>query len=208
MPLVTGTPVGNILSQSEIYMEGAPYLYIQDYRAGALNHPDANGYYWNLSGTSTYPIYSLGCIQDVKLTEDVTLNMIRCDTVGDKAAIQKRNFLSVEFTLVSVLPLSITKVLMNMFDSTSVTGKEFVGMSKINNNIFYQVYAPKVYDEVSGYWIMMQLHRCQITGNFTWDMALSGHKITGLKITAFIDETKPANQMFGTLARFDASALP
>jgi len=29
------------------------------------------------------PIYSLGCIQDVKLTEDVTLNMIRCDTVGD-----------------------------------------------------------------------------------------------------------------------------
>jgi len=208
MTIVTGSPLGNILSQEEKYLEGSPYLYIQDYRAGALNHPDANGYYWNLSGTTTYPIYSLGCIQDTKLTEDVTLNMIRCDTVGDKAAIQKRNFLTVEFTLVSVLPLSITRILMNMFDSTVVSGKEFVGISKINNNIFYQLYAPKVYDEVAGYWIMMQLHKCQITGNFTWDMALAGHKLTGIKVTAFIDETKPANAMFGTLARFDQSALP
>ena len=124
MTIATGTPLGNVLSQEEIYLEGSPYLYIQDYRAGALNHPDTNGYYWNLSGTSTYPVYSLGCIQDTKLTEDVTLNMIRCDTVGDKAAVQKRNFLTVEFTLVSALPLAITKVLMNMFDSTAVTGKE------------------------------------------------------------------------------------
>ena len=68
MTIVTGSPIGNILSQEEKYLEGSPYLYIQDYRAGALNHPDANGYYWNLSGTTTYPIYSLGCIQDTKLT--------------------------------------------------------------------------------------------------------------------------------------------
>lgn len=208
MPLVTGTPVGNILSQSEIYMEGAPYLYIQDYRAGTLNHPDANGYYWNLSGTSQYPIYSLGCIQDVKLTEDVTLNMIRCDTVGDKAAIQKRNYLQIEFSLISLLPLSISAVLMNMFNSTTLSGKEYVGISKINNNIFYQIYAPKVYDEVAGYWIMMQLHKCQITGNFTWDMALAGQKLTGIKATAFIDETKPATQMFGVLANFNTTTLP
>lgn len=207
MTIATGTPLGNVLSQEEIYLEGSPYLYIQDYRAGALNHPDTNGYYWNLSGTSTYPVYSLGCIQDTKLTEDVTLNMIRCDTVGDKAAVQKRNFLTVEFTLVSALPLAITKVLMNMFDSTAVTGKEYVGISKINNNIFYQLYAPKVYDDVTSDWIVMQLHKCQITGNFTWDMALSGHKLTGIKVTAFIDETKPANQMFGVLFRSDPSAL-
>jgi len=208
MTIVTGSPLGNILSQEEKYLEGSPYLYIQDYRAGALNHPDANGYYWNLSGTSTYPIYSLGCIQDTKLTEDVTLNMIRCDTVGDKAAIQRRNFLTVEFQLNSLLPLSVTAVLMNMFNSTTVSGKEYVGISKINNNIYYQLYAPKVYDEVAGYWIMMQLHRCQITGNFVWDMALSGHKLTGIKVTALIDETKPANQLFGVLARMDQSALP
>jgi hypothetical protein len=142
------------------------------------------------------------------MTEDVTLNMIRCDTVGDKAAIQRRNFLTVEFQLNSILPLTVTKVLMNMFDSTAVTGKEFVGMSKINNNVYYMLYAPKVYDDVAGYWIMAHFHRCQITGNFTWDMALSGHKLTGIKVTALIDETKPANQLFGTLGRFDLSALP
>jgi hypothetical protein len=208
MTIVTGSPLGNILTQEEKYLEGSPYLYIQDYRATPLNHPDANGYYWNLSGTTAYPVYSLGCIQDVKMTEDVTLNMIRCDTVGDKAAIQRRNFLTVEFQLNSILPLTVTKVLMNMFDSTAVTGKEFVGMSKINNNVYYMLYAPKVYDDVAGYWIMAHFHRCQITGNFTWDMALSGHKLTGIKVTALIDETKPANQLFGTLARFDASALP
>lgn len=208
MPLVTGSPVGNVVSQSEIYLEGSPYLYIQDYRATPLNHPDANGYYWNLSGTTTYPIYSLGCIQDTKLTEDVTLNMIRCDTVGDKAAIQRRNFLTVEFQLNSMLPLSVTKVLMNMFDSTTVTGKEFVGISKVNNNIYWQLYAPKVYDEVAGYWIMAHFHRCQITGNFTWDMNINGHKLTGIKVTALIDETKPSNQLFGVLGNFNTSTLP
>ena len=208
MPLVTGTPVGNILSQEEKYLEGSPYLYIQDYRATPLNHPDANGYYWNLSGTSTYPIYSLGCIQDTKFTDNVTLNMIRCDTVGDKAAIQRRNYIEIDFQLNSLLPLSITRILMKMFDSTVVSGKEYVGVSKINNNIYWMVYAPKVYDEVAGYWVMSHYHRCQVTGNFVWDNNLAGHKLTGVKIMALIDETKPANQMFGVIARMDSNALP
>jgi hypothetical protein len=208
MTIVTGSPLGNILTQEEKYLEGSPYLYIQDYRATPLNHPDANGYYWNLSGTTAYPVYSLGCIQDVKMTEDVTLNMIRCDTAGDKAAIQRRNFLTFEFQVNSLLPLAVTKVLMNMFDSTSITGKEFVGISKINNNIYWQLYAPKVYDEVAGDWIMVQLHRCQITGNFTWDFNLAGHKLTGVKLTALIDETKPANQLFGVLGNFNLVTLP
>jgi hypothetical protein len=208
MTIVTGSPLGNIVTQEEKYLVGSPYLYIQDYRGGTLNHPDANGYYYGLSGTSTYPVYQLGCIQDTKLTEDVTLNMVRCDTVGDKAALQRRNFLTVEFTLVSMLPLSVTAVLMNMFNSTTVAGKEYVGISKINNNVYYKLYAPNVYDDVTGAWIMMHLHRCQITGNFTWDMALAGHKLIGVKVTALIDETMPANQLFGTLMRADASALP
>jgi hypothetical protein len=208
MTIVTGSPLGNILTQQETYLVGAPYLYLQDYRGGTLNHPDTNGYYWNLSGSSTYPVYQLGCIQDVKLTEDVTLNMVRCDTVGDKAALQRRNFLTVEFSLISLLPLSVTAVLMNMFNSTTVSGKEFVGISKINNNVFYQLYAPNVYDDVAGSWIMMHLARCQITGNFTWDMALNGHKLTGIKVAALIDETKPANQLFGVLGNFNIAALP
>ena len=208
MPLVTGTPLGNIISQEEKYLEGSPYLYIQDYRAGPLNAPDVNGYYWGLSGTTTYPIYSLGCIQDTKMTDNVTINMIRCDTVGNKAVIQRRNQIDIDFQLNSVLPLSVTRVLMKMFDSTVVSGREYVGMSKINNNIYYMLYAPKVYDEVAGYWIMAHFHRVQITGNFVWDFNIAGHKLTGIKVTALIDETKPSNQFYGTLARFDKNALP
>jgi hypothetical protein len=208
MTLVTGSPLGNIVTQEEPYFEGSPYLYIQDYRAAPLHHPDANGYYWNLSGSSTYPVYSLGCIQGTKLTEDVTLNEIRCDTVGDKAAIQRRNYLEMDFDLISLLPLSVTKVLMKFFDSTTISGSEFVGMSKINNAIYWMLYAPKVYDEVAGHWIMVHLAKCQIVGNFTWDMNINGHKLTGIKVRAFIDETKPANQMFGVLARMDLIALP
>ena len=208
MTLVTGTPFGNILSQEEIYLEGAPYLYLQDARALPYYHPDANGYYWNMSGSSTYPIYSLGCIQNVKMTEDVTLNQIRCDTDGDRASIQRRNYIDMEFELSSLLPLSVTKILMNFFDSTTIAGAEYVGMGKINNNIYWMLYAPKVYDDTAADWIMAHFHRVQIVGNFTWDMNLNGHKLTGIKARAFFDTTKPAAQGFGVLRRADPSALP
>jgi hypothetical protein len=208
MTIATGSPLGNILSQEEIYVEGSPYIYIQDYRAGPLRAPDANGYYYGLSGTNTYPVYNLGCILNTKLTEDVTLNQIRCDTEGDKAVVQKRNYLEVQFELVSQLPLSVTKVLMNMFDSTTVSGKEYVGIGKINNTVFYMLYAPKVYDDATGDWLLIHLNKCQITGNFTWDMNVTGWKLTGIVIRAFADSTKPANQLFGVVARNDPSALP
>jgi hypothetical protein len=208
MTLATGTPLGTINSQEEIYLEGSPYLYLQDYRALPLNHPDANGYYWGMSGSASYPVYALGCILNTKMTEDVTLNMIRCDTDGDRAAIQRRNYIDMEFELSSLLPLSITKLLMNFFDSTTVAGIEYVGMGKIDNARYWMLYAPKVYDDVAGDWIMAHFHRCQVVGNFTWDMNINGHKLTGIKVRAFYDTTKPAASGFGTLARFDLSALP
>lgn len=208
MTIATGSPLGNILSQEEIYVEGSPYVYLQDYRAGPLHAPDANGYYYGLSGTNTYPVYLLGCILNTKLTEDVTLNQIRCDTEGDKATIQKRNYLELQFELVTALPFSITSKLLNFSPGTTVSGAEFVGMGKINNALFYQVYAPKVYDDATGDWLLMQLHKCQITGNFTWDLNVAGWKLTGIVIRAYADSTKPEAQLFGVLARFDPSALP
>jgi hypothetical protein len=208
MTIATGSPLGNILSQEEIYVEGSPYVYIQDYRAGPLRHPDANGYYYGMSGSSAYPVYNLGCIQNTKMTEDVTLNQIRCDTEGDKAVVQKRNYLQFEFDLISQLPLSVTKVLMNMFNSTTVSGAEYVGIGKINNAVFYMLYAPKVYDDSVSDWLLIHLHKCQITGNFTWDFGVSGWKLTGIQIRAFADSTKPEAALFGTIVRFDPSALP
>src|SRR3990167_342765 len=99
MALVTGTPLGTIIDNDEINLEGAPNIYFQSTSANPLNNPDGDDYYWGLSGTALYPVYQLGCYTDVSLTEDVTLNAIRCDTSGDVATIQKRNYLEVNFTL-------------------------------------------------------------------------------------------------------------
>ena len=64
MALVTGSPVGNVDSQEETYVEGAPNIYIQDYNASPLNNPDADGYYWGLSGTTALPVFNIGCVQE------------------------------------------------------------------------------------------------------------------------------------------------
>src|SRR3990167_4987210 len=146
-PISTGVPVGNILAQEEIYIEGAPYLYFQDATANPLNNPDAQGYYWNLSGTSALPVYRVGCEQDVSLTEGLTVNEIRCDQTGDKGVIQKRNYIEVAFKFSSLLPLTALRHMLKWGSvPTTGVGYEKTGIGIINNNQFYHFYAPKVYD--------------------------------------------------------------
>ena len=41
MTLATGTPLGTIISQEALYIEGAPTIFFQDYRANPLNNPEA-----------------------------------------------------------------------------------------------------------------------------------------------------------------------
>src|SRR5215207_1231906 len=121
--LVTGSAVGNVVSQEELYLEGAPFIYFQDDRANPLFNPDAQNYYWGLSGTTTYPAYLLGCIQDVSLTEGVTMNDVRCDTVGVKDTIQKRDYVEFSLTVLSQLPLTVLRHIMNL--SVPSTGSGF-----------------------------------------------------------------------------------
>ena len=47
--IATGTAIGNVVSQEDLYLEGAPYIYFQDDRATPLNNPDAQSYYWAIS---------------------------------------------------------------------------------------------------------------------------------------------------------------
>jgi hypothetical protein len=54
---------------------------------------------------------------------------------------------------------------------------------------------------------MAHFHRVKFVGNFSWSFGIDGWKITGLKAEALIDETKPFTQMFGSLGRFDVTAL-
>lgn len=209
-PLVTGAPVGSILAQEEIYIEGAPYLYFQDATATPLNNPDGQGFYWNLSGTSSYPVYRVGCIQDVSLTEGLTMNQIRCDTIGDKATIQRRDYIEFTFKFSSLLPLTTLRHMLNLGSAPTVgTGYEKVGIGSINNNQFYHFYAPKVYDDVAGDFLAFHLHRAQFIDAFTINMK-SGEAwmVEGIKIRGYADETKPAAQKFAVILRGDASALP
>lgn len=208
-PLVTGVPIGNILAQDEIYLEGAPYLYFQDAAANPLNNPDGDGFYWNLTGSSTYPVYRVGCIQDVSLTEGLTINQVRCDTIGDKATIQRRDYLQFNLSFSSLFPLSALRHLLNLGSAPTASGVyEKVGIGSINNNQFYHFYAPKVYDDAAGDYVAFHLHRAQFVEAFTINMR-SGEPwmVEGISVRAYADETKPAAQKFAVIIRGDDSAL-
>ena len=208
MTLITGTPIGNVDSQDEIYLEGAPNIYIQQYEASPLNNPDADGYYWGMSGTTTYPVFSIGCVQDVSLTEGLTMNSIRCDAVGDKGTIQRRDYVEFDITILTPFPLSSLRHLLNMSSPTVGTNVEKMGIGKINNNRFYMAYCPKVYDEDTGDYLLFHLHKAQFVDAWTINMK-SGEPwtVNGLKLRAYADDTKPAGQLFGVVVRSDESAL-
>ena len=206
--LVTGTPAGNLITQEELYLEGSPYIFVQDATANPLRNPDADGFYWGLSGTSVYPVYQIGCVQDVSLTEGLTMNDVRCDTVGTKATIQRRDYVEFNMTVLSLFPLTALRHLLNL--STPVTGTDYekVGIGGINNNRFYMAYAPKIYDEDNGDALYFHLHRAQFVDAWTIDFKQGEPwTVTGLKLRAYADDTKPTTQRFGVIARLDVSAL-
>ena len=206
--LITGTPLGTIVTQEELYVEGSPYIFIQDATANPLRNPDADGYYWGLSGTSTYGVKQLGCIQDVSLTEGLTMNDVRCDTVGVKATIQRRDYVEFNLTILSMFPLSVTREVLNLSSPTTGTDYEKVGIGGINNNRFFMVYAPKVYDEDSGDAVYFHLHRAQFVDAWTIEFRQGEPwTVTGLKLRAYADDSKPTTQRFGVIARYDVSAL-
>jgi len=209
MAILTGVPLGTIVSAEDIYIEGAPYIYFQDSRASLLNNPDAQGYYWGLSGTTAYPVYALGCVRDVKFSENVTMNDVRCDNVGVKDTVQKRNYLEMDITILTILPLAQLAQMLNLSAASSGTGYEAVGIGQINNAISYHVYAPKVYDESSGDLLIFNMHKSKFVDAWTIDFKYGDSwTITGIKLRAFADDTKPAAQLFGTVIRHDPSALP
>lgn len=208
MALITGTPVGNVDSQDEIYIEGAPNIYIQEYTANPLNNPDADNYYWGLSGTTALPVFNLGCVQDVALSEGVTMNQIRCDAVGDKGTIQKRDYIELTLTISTLFPFSTLRHMLNLSAPTVGTNIEKVGIGQINNNRYYMAYCPKVYDQDTGDYLLFHFHKAQFVD--AWEIAMpSGEpwKASGLKLRAYADDTKPANQLFGVIVRSDESAL-
>lgn len=209
MALVTGTPVGNVLTQEDLYFEGAPNIYFQDYNATPLKNPDAQGFYWGMSGTSTHPVYEVACMLDVSLTEGLTMNDVRCDTIGVVATIQRRDYVEFQFTLQSLLPLAgALRHMMNLSTPVLSTNLEQVGIGGINNNQQFMVYAPKVYDESTGDYLAIHLHKARFVDAWNLEFAYAeSWKLTGLKLRGYADATKPSTQRFGVIVRSDESAL-
>jgi len=208
MALVTGTPLGTLTTQEDIYLEGAPTLYIQDYSAAPLFNPDADGFYWGLSGTSTYPAYELGCLTDVSLTEGLTVNDILCDNVGVKDTVQQRNYIEFAFSLQSFFPLQVLRHILGGSAVTETAPTQKFGIGKINNAQRWMVYAPKVYDEDVGDYVVIHLHKAKFVEAWTINMPFGSQwQATGLRMRGYVDTTKPAAQQFGVFIRADASVI-
>lgn len=210
MPLITGTPLGNVDTSEELYLEGAPYIYYQDVTASPLKNPDSNGYYWGLSGTTAYPAFELGCPVGVSLTENLTMNDVLCDNVGVKSTIQQRNYLEFNITIQQFFPLANVAASMKgsavYTDLTNHT--ESMGLGTINQNKFYMVYCPKVYDTDVGDYLLFHLHRCQFVDAWTLNTPLgTPWQLTGVKLRAYADTAKPETQKFGVIIRSDISVL-
>ena len=210
MSLITGSPVGTVTSQDEIYIEGAPNLWYQNDLADELNNPDGDGFYWGLSATSTYPVYALGCIEGVQLADNLTMNDVQCDTIGVKDTIMRRNYLELTLTLKTLLPLSTITNLLRA-GAVTLSGKvEKMGIGPINNNIWFHLYGAKVYDESTGDYLNFTLHRTKFVDAWTIDMRYgNAWQLTGIKVRAFPKDVAgwPSAQQFATILRADPSAL-
>jgi hypothetical protein len=204
MTLITGTPIGTINTMEDLFITGAPNIYFQDYGAGELNTPDADGFYSGLSGTVAKPIYEMGCYSDVSLADSTELTSIRCDSVGDKSVLMKRNYLELKFTLKSLFPLATLTHILNGGAVTAGSGLEKMGLGVINNNVYWHVYFPKVYDEVTGDYVSITGHKCKFVGAFELNMPYADQwNITGVTLRLLADTTKPSAQQFATVIRAD-----
>ena len=206
MALVTGTPLGTLTTQEDLFLEGAPTIYFQRYEATELNNPDASLFYWGLSGSATYPVYEVGCPADVTFGDNMTMNDVLCDNLGVKDTIQQRNYYELSFSIKSFFPLSVLSALLGGGTVVASSPKTLMPLGKFNNSVFWHVYAPKVYDEAVGDYVWIMLHKCKFVDAVTIAMTFgTPWTATGLKLRAFVDATKPAAQQFGMFGRSDLS---
>ena len=210
MALITGSPISAYTSQEDIYLESAPTLFFQDAEANPFNNPDSDGFYWQLSGTSTYGVFEIGCITDVSLADNITMNDVLCDNIGVKDTLQQRNYVEFNLTVQSFFPFEILTNILRGGAVTNNAGENTskFGIGKINNNQFWMVWAPKVYDESVGDYLGFQLHKAKFVDAWTINMPFgSPWQAAGIKLRAFADTDKPSAQQFVTVIRADISVL-
>ena len=211
MALVTGTPLGVVEAQSDIYIDTAPNFYYQDNLAQSVpyaNNPDGDGFYWNLTGSAANPVFQMGCYENFQIADQIEMTDVRCDTVGNKAAIQKRSHLDISFTLKSLFPLeTMTAILRWGAVTTTVGATEKVGIGQPNNQKFYYAYFPAVYDPSTGDFVAWTIHRAQFVDSYTLSFAYGQPASVQVMLRCYAHEAKPADQLFATVIRADPSDI-
>lgn len=208
MALLTGSPVGGSIVQDDIYISDAPNVFIQDATANPLHNPDESGFYWGISGTVAYPYMALGCISDVTLTEGLTMNDVVCDVTGYKSTIMKRNYVEMNLTLKTLLPLASIRDIMKLGAVTTSADQEWAGIGVIDNSRFFHVYMAKVYDTTAYDWIAISLHKARFVDAWTINFRPGQEwSLSGIKIRAYAVDTYPDDQAFGVMYRRDPSAI-
>lgn len=211
MSIVTGTVMGVNNPQTELYIEGAPNIYIADYLAPYGFGPDTDGFYWQISGTAQYPVYQLGCYENVAFGDKLTINMVRCDTVGDKDEIVKRDYMELKCTLKSFFPLkNIAPFFGTPFTSVTTnpsSHQEKFGFGLYDNSHYYKVYLPKVYDDTFGEYVSITGHRCKLSTTGDINMVFGNAWTVPISIRLLAYETLPTAQLFATIIRSDSQRL-
>ena len=200
-------PTGSIQSAADVFLEGGPEFW---FGGVAKYSPDSDGFYWGITGTPALPAFKIGCYTDFRWRDSIQMTDVRCDAVGVKSTIQKRNYLEFQFTLMSLLPLmQLTKIVRGGTVTVNASEQtEKMGLGVINNNVYYPVYFSRVYDPDTGDFVSITGHRCQFVD--AWEAALQyGAPWTlGVRGRMYADDTKPTSQYFATVLRLDPSLLP
>lgn len=202
------TITGVLITQESTFVSDAPSIYFQSAEAPLLYNPDADGFYWGLSGTTQYPIYEIGCPADVSFTENLQTNEVLCDNIGLVSTVQQRQYVDLQFTVRSMFPLHVLRHLLSFGPVTESSGYQKMGIGAIDE-VFWHVYTPRVYDASAGDYVWIHLHRAKFVNAWTINMPFGGAwNVTGLVLRAFADSTKGDHQRFGMFGRFDPSAIP
>ena len=215
MTLVTGNPLGQINTQDELYVDDAPPIYFQHNDNGAgvgsvglLNNPDAQGFFYNLSGTTVNPVFQLGCVENVAIAGAIEMNDIRCDDVGNKGVIQKLTHIDVTFDLKTLFPLTtLRNIIRGGVVTTTGSLTEQMGIGQPDNNRFYYVWLPSVYDKIAGDFLAWTGFRAQFVDSWNLTYTFASPTTLGVIMRLFADASKPADQLFANIIRADASAI-
>ena len=200
-------PTGTTVSAEDIFVEGGPTIYFGE---SYQYNPDADGYYHSLVGTAGTPVYKLGCYENFRFQDNVSVAEIRCDNLGLVKTSQTRDYMVATFDLKSLFPLStLTHILRGgTVVWNDAENAEKMGLGEIDNSVFWKFFFSRVYDADAGDFVSVTGHRTQFTGNFQLQTPYSGAwMISGIEVRMYADDTKPADQRFATVIRVDPSAL-